>query len=124
FAGDGCFLMYPQELATAAQHKANVIFIVANNGTYGTISVHQERRYPGRVVATDLVNPDFVALAQSFGAYAERVDTSEQFPAAFGRAVTANRPAVLELRLDPNQLSPTYRGPRSHSSASLLGLFP
>jgi acetolactate synthase-1/2/3 large subunit len=109
FAGDGCFLMYPQELATAVQHKANLVIIVLNNGTYGTIRMHQERRYPGRVIATDIHNPDFVALAQSFGAYAERIDSTEAFPPAFERAVSAGRPAVLELRVDPAQLTPTYR---------------
>jgi len=109
FAGDGCFLMYPQELATAVQHRANVVTIVVNNGVYGTIRMHQERRYPGRVVATELVNPDFVALARSFGAYGERVESTGAFPDAFRRAVAAGRPAVLELRADPDQLSPAFR---------------
>jgi len=109
FAGDGCFQMYPQELGTAVQHRANLVIIVVNNGTYGTIRMHQERRYPGRVVATDIVNPDFVALAQSFGAFAERVDATESFPAAYRRAATSGRPAVLELRVDPAQLSPAFR---------------
>jgi acetolactate synthase-1/2/3 large subunit len=109
FAGDGCFLMYPQELCTAAQHRANLVIIIVNNGTYGTIRMHQERRYPGRVVATDLANPDFVKLAQSCGAFAERVDTTEGFPDAFRRAEAAGRPAVLELTVDPVQLSPAFR---------------
>ena len=109
FAGDGCFLMYPQELATAVQHRANVVTIVVNNGVYGTIRMHQERRYPGRAVATELVNPDFVALARSFGAYGERVESTGAFPDAFRRAVAAGRPAVLELRADPDQLSPAFR---------------
>jgi acetolactate synthase-1/2/3 large subunit len=109
FAGDGCFLMYPQELLTAVQHEANLVIIVVNNGTYGTIRMHQERRYPGRVVATDLVNPDFVALAQSFGAVAAKVDTTEAFPEAFHRAASAERPALLELRVDPAQLTPSFR---------------
>jgi acetolactate synthase I/II/III large subunit len=109
FAGDGCFLMYPQELATAVQHRANVVTIVVNNGVYGTIRLHQERRYPGRVVATELVNPDFVALARSFGAFGERVETTSAFPGAYRRAVEAGRPAVLELRVDPDQLSPAFR---------------
>jgi acetolactate synthase-1/2/3 large subunit len=109
FAGDGCFLMYPQELATAAQHRANVITLVVNNGVYGTIRMHQERHYPGRVVATQLLNPNFVTLARSFGAFAERVETTGAFPAAYRRAVEAGRPAVLELCVDPNQLSPTFR---------------
>ena len=109
FAGDGCFLMYPQELATAVQHRANVMTIVVNNGVYGTIRMHQERRYPGRIVATELVNPDFVALARSFGAFGERVETTSAFPGAYRRAVEAGRPAVLELRVDPDQLSPAFR---------------
>jgi acetolactate synthase-1/2/3 large subunit len=109
FAGDGCFLMYPQELATAVQHRANVVTIVVNNGVYGTIRMHQERRYPGRIVATELVNPDFVALARSFGAFGERVETTSAFPGAYRRAVEAGRPAVLELRVDPDQLSPAFR---------------
>jgi acetolactate synthase-1/2/3 large subunit len=111
FAGDGCFLMYPQELATAVQHDANVIILVVNNGTYGTIRMHQERRYPARVMATDLVNPDFVALARSFGAFAERVETTADFAAAFQRAVESERPALLDLRVDPAQISPTFRLP-------------
>jgi acetolactate synthase I/II/III large subunit len=109
FAGDGCFLMYPQELATAVQHGANVVMIVVNNGVYGTIRMHQERRYPGRIVATQLVNPDFVALARSFGAYGERVESTSAFADAYRRAVEAGRPAVLELRVDPDQLSPAFR---------------
>jgi acetolactate synthase-1/2/3 large subunit len=109
FAGDGCFLMYPQELCTAAQHRANLVVIIVNNGTYGTIRMHQERRYPGRVVATELANPDFVAFARSCGAFAERVDSSEGFPDAYRRAVAAGRPAVLELQVDPAQLTPGFR---------------
>ena len=109
FAGDGCFLMYPQELATAVQHRANVLIIVVNNGVYGTIRMHQERRFPGRVVATSLVNPDFAALARSFGAFGERVESTGVFPDAYRRAVEAGCPAVLELRVDPDQLSPAFR---------------
>jgi acetolactate synthase I/II/III large subunit len=111
FAGDGCFLMYPQELGTAVQYGADVIIIVVNNGTYGTIRMHQERRYPGRVIATQLVNPDFVALARSYGAFAERVETTERFPDAYRRARAARRPALLELRVDPEQLTPGFRVP-------------
>jgi acetolactate synthase-1/2/3 large subunit len=109
FAGDGCFLMYPQELATALQYGAAVIVIVVNNGMYGTIRMHQERRFPGRVSATDLSGPDFVALAKSFGAYAERIETTDAFAAAFNRALEANRPALLELRVDRNQITPDRR---------------
>jgi len=110
-AGDGCFMMYPQELATAVQHHANVVILIVNNGMYGTIRMHQERRYPGRVVATNLTNPDMVALAHSFGAFAERVETTAGFAAAFDRAVASKRPALLDLRVDAAQISPTFRLP-------------
>jgi len=108
-AGDGDFLMYPQELATAAQYGARPIVLIVNNGMYGTIRMHQERRFPGRVSATELAGPDFVALAQSFGAYAERVETTAAFAPAFDRALAAGRAAVLELRVDPNQITPDRR---------------
>lgn len=109
FAGDGCFLMYPQEIGTALQYGANVIVIVVNNGVYGTIRMHQEQRFPKRVVGTDIVNPDFIALASSFGVYAERVERTEDFPAAFRRAEAEERPALLELMVDPKQLTPAFR---------------
>jgi acetolactate synthase-1/2/3 large subunit len=109
FSGDGCFLMYPQELATAMQYRVPIIVIVVNNGMYGTIRMHQERRFPGRVIATDLEGPDFVMLAKSFGAFAERVETSEAFPEAFARAQNAGRPALLELLIDPLQITPQGR---------------
>ncbi len=101
--------MYPQELATAAQYGARVLVLVVNNGMYGTIRMHQERRFPGRVSGTGLAGPDFVALAQSFGAHAERVETTEDFAPAFERALAAGRSAVLELRVDPNQITPDRR---------------
>jgi acetolactate synthase-1/2/3 large subunit len=112
FAGDGCFMMYPQELATAMQFNAPVIVIVVNNGMLGTIRMHQEREYPGRVSATQLVNPDFVAFAQSFGAHAERVTRDEDFAAAFERArqaTKAGQAALLDLITDPAQLTPALR---------------
>jgi acetolactate synthase-1/2/3 large subunit len=108
-AGDGDFLMYAQELATIAQYGARVIVIVVNNGMYGTIRMHQDRRFPGRVSATDLAGPDFVALAKSFGAYAERVETTEAFASAFERARASERCAVLELVMDRNQITPERR---------------
>jgi len=108
-AGDGDFLMYPQELATAAQYGARLLVLIVNNGMYGTIRMHQERRFPGRVSGTELASPDFVGLAQSFGAYAERVDTTEGFAPALQRALAAPRSAVLELRVDPNQITPDRR---------------
>ena len=105
-AGDGDFLMSVPELATAVQHEAPVVVLVVDNGMYGTIRMHQERHYPGRPSGTDLRNPDFVALAQSFGAYAERVDRSEDVPAALDRALGARAPAVLHLPVDPEALTP------------------
>ena len=106
FAGDGCFLMSGQELATAVQYRANVVFIVVNNGMYGTIRMHQEREYPGRVIGTSLVNPDFTAYARSFGAHAELVESTEGFAPAFDRALECGKPALLELRVDPEGITP------------------
>jgi acetolactate synthase-1/2/3 large subunit len=106
FGGDGCFMMYPQELATAVQHGANVIVIVVNNGMYGTIRFHQEMHYPGRVSATTLFNPDFAAFAHAFGIHGEVVTQTQEFPAAFERARNANGPALIELRTDPNVITP------------------
>ena len=108
-AGDGDFLMYAQELATAAQYGARVIVLIANNGLYGTIRMHQDRRFPGRVSGTELVGPDFVALARSFGAHSERIEATDAFASAFERACAANRSAVLELVTDPDQITPDRR---------------
>jgi acetolactate synthase I/II/III large subunit len=105
--GDGDFLMTGQELATAMQYRANIIVIVINNGIYGTIRMHQEREYPGRVIGTDMVNPDFVALAQAHGAHAELVEETLQFEAAFARCKAADSAALIEVRLDANILTPT-----------------
>jgi acetolactate synthase-1/2/3 large subunit len=104
-AGDGDFLMTGQELATAVQHRLDVVVLVVNNRMYGTIRMHQERAYPGRVIATDLVNPDFAALAGAYGAHGEVVEATEAFPDAFERALGAGRPALLELRVDPDAIS-------------------
>ncbi len=105
-AGDGCFQMTSQELQTAVQFGAAIVIIIANNGMLGTIRMHQEHHYPGRVIATSLINPDFVALAESTGAYGERVTATSEFPAALERALSAARPALIELKLDPEALSP------------------
>jgi acetolactate synthase-1/2/3 large subunit len=105
FSGDGCFLMNGQELATAVQYGANVAFIVVNNGMYGTIRMHQEREYPGRVSGSELRNPDFAALARAYGAHGELVERTTDFAAAFERAITAGRPALLELRIDPEAIT-------------------
>ena len=104
--GDGDFLMTGQELATAVQHRLDVVVLVANNGMYGTIRMHQERTYPGRVIATDLRNPGFAALAEAYGAHGETVTDAEEFPAALERALAAGRPAVLDLHVDPEAIAP------------------
>jgi acetolactate synthase-1/2/3 large subunit len=105
-SGDGDFLMSGHELAAAVQEELPIVVLVVNNGMYGTIRMHQERLFPGRVVGTDLVNPDFVAWAHAFGAYGELVLRSEDFPDAFERALAAQRPALLELRVDPEAITP------------------
>ena len=106
FAGDGDFLMTSQELATAVQHGANLVTVVVDNGAYGTIRMHQEREFPGRVTATQLVNPDFAAYARAFGAWAETVERTEDFPAAFAAARQAGRPALIHLKTDVEQIAP------------------
>jgi len=105
FAGDGCFLMSSQELATAVQYGANIIVIVVNNNMYGSIRMHQERHYPGNVWATNLNNPNFVDLAKSYGAYAESISVAKDFDAAFKRALSSSKPALIELLTDPNALT-------------------
>ncbi|MFL9900726.1 thiamine pyrophosphate-binding protein [Paraburkholderia fungorum] len=109
FAGDGCFMMYPQELATAVQFGAPLIVILVNNNMLGTIRMHQEREYPGRVSATQFVNPDFIAMARAFNVHAELVERTEDFPAAFERAQRAGVAALIELRTDPRQITPANR---------------
>jgi acetolactate synthase-1/2/3 large subunit len=106
FTGDGDFLMTGQELATAVQAGLPVVVLLVNNGMYGTIRMHQERAYPGRVVATDLVNPDFAALARAFGAHGEVVARTEELPAAVERALACGRPALVELRVGLESLAP------------------
>jgi acetolactate synthase-1/2/3 large subunit len=105
-AGDGDFMMSAAELATAVQYELPVVVLVVNNGMYGTIRMHQERHYPGRVVGTDLWNPDFVAFARSFGCHAEAVDRTDQVAGAFERAVESGVPALLDLRVDPEAIHP------------------
>ena len=105
--GDGDFLMNGQEFATAVQYGVAVITLVVNNGMYGTIRMHQEREYPERISGTHLVNPDFAAYAQIFGGHGEVVERTEQFAPAFERAVASGKPAILELRIDPDAITPT-----------------
>jgi acetolactate synthase I/II/III large subunit len=104
--GDGDFLMTGQELATAVQEELGIVVLVVNNAMYGTIRMHQERHYPGRVVGTDLRNPDFVAYAHAFGAHGALVERSEDFAAALDEALACGRPAVVELRVDPQAITP------------------
>ena len=106
FQGDGCFLMTGQELATAVQYGLPIVTIVANNGMYGTIRMHQEREYPRRVVGTTLVNPDFAAYARSFGAEGYSIEATADFAPALRSALQSNRPALIELKLDPEAISP------------------
>jgi acetolactate synthase-1/2/3 large subunit len=104
--GDGDFLMTGQEIATAAQYGANFVALVVNNGLYGTIRMHQEREYPGRVYGTGLKNPDFAAYARAFGGHGETVERTADFAPAFKRASASGKPAIIELKLDPEAISP------------------
>jgi acetolactate synthase-1/2/3 large subunit len=106
-AGDGCFQMTMPELGTAAQYGANIVVLVFNNRMWGTIRMHQERRYPGRAVGSDLVNPDFAALARSYGALGLRAASNGEFAAALDEALAADRPAVIELAVDPDAIGPS-----------------
>lgn len=106
FAGDGCFQMTLNELSTARQYGAKPIVILANNGRYGTIRMHQERTYPARVSGTELFNPDYAALARAYGGYGEVVTRTDDFAAAFERAEAAGTVAIIELQLDPEALAP------------------
>jgi len=106
FAGDGDFQMNCQELATALQHGAQPIILLLNNGIYGTIRAHQERTYPARVSGTSMINPDFVALAKSYGFHAERVESTVDFGAAFERARASKTGALLDLDISPEALTP------------------
>jgi acetolactate synthase-1/2/3 large subunit len=106
FAGDGCFLMTGQELATVVQYGLPLVVVVVDNGMYGTIRMHQEREHPGRVSGTALRNPDFAALARAYGAFGARVEDTEAFAPAFEQALGAGRPALLHLILDPEAITP------------------
>lgn len=107
FAGDGCFMMHGQEFITAVRYGLPIITVLVNNGTYGTIRMHQERDYPGRVSGTDLVNPDFVAFAAAYGGHGERVSKTEEFGPAFERARASGKPAIIEIMLSPEAITPT-----------------
>lgn len=107
FAGDGCFMMHGQEFITAVRYGLPIITVLVNNGTYGTIRMHQEREYPGRVSGTDLVNPDFNAFAKAYGGHGETVERTQDFAAAFERARASGKPAIIEVKLDPEAITPT-----------------
>jgi acetolactate synthase-1/2/3 large subunit len=104
-AGDGDFLMNGQELATAAQHGADILVLVVDNGSYGTIRMHQERDYPERLSATDLHNPDFAALARAFGAWAATVARTDEFAPALDEALGRKGLRLLHLKTDVEVIS-------------------
>ena len=116
FNGDGCFMMGCQELATAVRHRANAVFVVIDNASYGTIRMHQERRYPGRPVGTELSNPDFVAFARSFGLSACSVTDADGLIAAVKDGISADHPSLVHVPLSPERLTPP-RPDRAHAAA-------
>jgi acetolactate synthase-1/2/3 large subunit len=105
FCGDGGFMMTGQELATAMLEGTGPVLLVFNNAMYGTIRMHQERRFPGRVVGTALKNPDFLALARAYGALAASITRTEEFAPAFEAAAACNGPAIIELKMDPEVIT-------------------
>jgi acetolactate synthase-1/2/3 large subunit len=107
FAGDGCFLMNGQEFATAVQYDLPILVIVVDNGMYGTIRMHQEREYPGRISATELKNPDFAAYARAFGGHGELVTETAGFGPAVERALASGKPAIVHVKIDPEAITPT-----------------
>jgi acetolactate synthase-1/2/3 large subunit len=109
FTGDGDFVMSSPEFATAVQYDLPIVVLLVNNGMFATIRMHQERQFPGRVVGTTLENPDFPALAQAYGGFGERVERTEHFEAAFERALVSGKPALLELPVDPERISPRIK---------------
>ena len=98
-------MMNGQELATAVHHKLNIIFVIVNNGIYGTIRMHQEREYPGRVYGTEFTNPDFAALAKAYGAHGEKVTETAQFAGALERSIASGKPSLIEVVIDPNAIT-------------------
>ena len=109
FTGDGDFVMSSPEFATAVQYDLPIVVLLVNNGMYATIRMHQERVFPGRVIGTDLENPDFPALAEAYGGHGERVERTEDFEAAFERALASGKPSLLELPVDPERISPRVK---------------
>jgi acetolactate synthase-1/2/3 large subunit len=99
--------MNGQEFATAVMYELPIVVIICDNGIYGTIRMHQEREYPGRVIATGLRNPDFVAYALAFGGYGAVVEKTAEFPAAFAAARASGKPSIIHLKIDPEAITPT-----------------
>lgn len=120
FAGDGCFQMTMQELATAYQAGAKPIILLIDNGMYGTIRMHQERHYPGRNKLTDLVNPDFVKLAEAMGCLSYFIDDDMDFPDAMSEALLADRPVVIHIRIDPESITPAMSLSQIRKQASMV----
>jgi acetolactate synthase-1/2/3 large subunit len=106
-SGDGDFLMNGQEFATAVQYELPIVVLVFDNGSYGTIRMHQERDYPGRVIGTELKNPDFAAYARAFGGFGATVERTADFAPAFEAAVATGQPAILHVKFNPDGISPT-----------------
>ena len=106
FSGDGCFQMNCQEIGTAMQYGAKVLFIVVNNSMYGTIRVHQEKRFPGRISGTDIVNPNFPAICEAYGGKGFLVKTTEQFEGTLTEALKGDHMALIEIQIDPDDISP------------------
>jgi acetolactate synthase-1/2/3 large subunit len=121
FAGDGCFLMNGQEFATAVQYDLPIVVIVIDNGMYGTIRMHQERDYPGRIEATQLRNPDFAAYARAFGGHGETVLRTEDFAPAFERAFVSGKPSILHVRIDPEAITPATTLAAIRAAAQAFG---
>jgi acetolactate synthase I/II/III large subunit len=120
FAGDGCFQMTVQELATVRQYRLRITFIIVNNGMFGSIRMHQEMNFPGNVHGTAIENPDFALLARAYGLSGEAVERTEDFPAAFARARATDGASLLELRIDPEAITPrtTLRALRERALAA------
>jgi len=118
-AGDGDFLMTGQDFVTAVQYELPIVVIISDNGLYGTIRMHQEREYPGRVIATALRNPDFVDYAKAFGGFGVRVEKTADFPAAFAAAQASGKPSIVHCKVDPEAITPsmTLSGIREKSLA-------
>ena len=106
--GDGCFLMNSEELATAVKYQIPLIILVINNDMYGAIRMHQEMSFKGRDLGTDLVNPDFAALARAYGAFGAVVNKTDEFEATFEQALESNGPALIELRINPEAINTRF----------------